>query len=106
MASDKVELGVPLYGRDFSRHGSVSLFGNQATAVARRHHVRPHWNRKQQEWTYHYRSHGVRHTVWFGGPRGAAARTRLARASRLGGAAFWAAGLDMTGTWKAVRKAR
>ena len=104
VAARKVELGTPFYGRDFSQGSSVSLFNDDPINIARQHHVTPQWDSTQREFTFHYRAYGVRHTVWYGGPRGAAARTRLARRSGLGGAAYWAASMGMTGTWKAVRR--
>ncbi|HVV74788.1 MAG TPA: glycosyl hydrolase family 18 protein [Mycobacteriales bacterium] len=101
----KVELGIPLYGRDFSRHDSVAVSSSEAMTLARQHRVRPHFDTAQREETFRYRSHGVRHTVWFSSPRAVAARTRLAVSDGMGGAAYWAATLDLPGTWKAVRRA-
>lgn len=101
----KVELGIPLYGRDFSHHAGVALTGSQALDLARHHGATPHFDPIQREATFHYRAHGVRHTVWFSSPHAVAARTRLARADGLAGAAYWAAGQGPAGTWNAVRRA-
>ncbi|HEY8300760.1 MAG TPA: glycosyl hydrolase family 18 protein [Jatrophihabitans sp.] len=98
----KVELGVPTYGRDFARGSSVALAGDEPIALARSHHAAVHWSATQRECTFRYRSGGVTHTVWFSGPHAVAVRTGLARASGMAGAAYWAAGLDMSGTWAAV----
>jgi len=99
----KVELGVPTYGRDFSRGSSVSLFGDDATALARRYGRTVRWDAKQGECTFTYRSRGVKHTVWFDCPRAVAKRTRLAQLRGMAGAAYWAAGLAPSGTWRRLR---
>lgn len=103
MPPGKVWLGVPTYGRDFSRNSSVSLLGNGARVLARRHKVQPVFHAVQREATFSYHSAGVRHTVWFSNPRAVAVRTRLAKRRGLAGAVYWAAGLQQTGTWAAVR---
>jgi hypothetical protein len=100
----KVELGIPLYGRDFARDDSISVTSEQARAIARRHGVRPHFDRTQREATFRYRSDGIRHTVWFANPHAVAARTRLAAAHDMAGAAYWAATYELPGTWAAVRR--
>ncbi len=99
-----VRLGVPTYGRDFARGKSVSLTGSSARALARRHGRRARFHRKQQEATFSYRSGGVRHVVWFSSPRAVARRTAFARARGFRGSVYWAAGLEMPGTWNQVRR--
>ncbi|HVT65545.1 MAG TPA: glycosyl hydrolase family 18 protein [Mycobacteriales bacterium] len=100
----KVELGIPLYGRDFAGHDSVAVTSNAALALARRHGVRPRFDPVQREMTFQYRRNGVRHTVWFSNAKAVAARTRLAAASGMAGAAYWAATYELPSTWKAVRR--
>jgi spore germination protein YaaH len=102
----KVELGIPLYGRDFARHDSTSITSDQARAIARRHGNHPRFDRTQREATFRYRSGGVRHTVWFASPHAVAARVRLAAANEMAGVAYWAATYELSGTWNAVRRAR
>ena len=94
MPAGKVRLGVPTYGRDFSRGSSVSLLGNAARVLARRHRARPVFDAVQREATFSYRSGGVRHTVWFSNPRAVAVRTRLAKRRGLAGSVYWAAPAD------------
>lgn len=102
----KVQLGIPTYGRDFSHHASIAMSTPAALALARRHGVRPHFDAVQREGRFVYHSSGVRHVVWFSNPRAVAFRTRLAVTRRLAGTAYWAAGLERAGTWRAVRIAQ
>ncbi|WP_205470914.1 glycosyl hydrolase family 18 protein [Nocardioides sp. SYSU D00038] len=101
---ERVQLGVPTYGRDFTRRGSRSLVGAEALRLARRHGVRPRWDARQAELTFRYRTRGTWHRVWSSSPRSVAVRSRLARELGLAGAAYWAAGLTAPGTWAAVRR--
>jgi spore germination protein len=104
MGADRLRLGVPTYARDFARGGHVSLTGNEARRLARRHHARIRWSPEQRESWFVYRTRGVRHEVWFSSPRAVAARVRLADRLGLRGSALWAAGLDAAGTWAAIAR--
>ncbi len=99
----KVELGVPTYGRDWSRGTAETLIGQQAVALAHTHGATPVFDPIQRELTFRYRVNGVRHRVWFSSPAAVAARYRFARGSGMAGVAYWAAGLEQRGTWNAVR---
>lgn len=99
----RVRLGVPTYGRDFSSGDSVSLTGDAARELARRHGATVRFDDRQQEATFTYVRRGVRHEVWFSNPRAVSQRVALARARGFRGPAYWAAGLEMSGTWRQVR---
>jgi spore germination protein len=99
----KVELGIPLYGRDWTGRAAISLRSAEATALARREGVRPRFDPRRRESTYRYRAGGRRHTVWFSGARAVGARVALARRQGLAGVAFWAPGMEARRTWAAVR---
>lgn len=101
--ASKVELGVPLYGRNWGTRSFDTLIGQEAFRLARRHRKTPRYDAKQREYTFAYRARGEGHRVWFSGPRSEAERVRLALDSGLAGAAFWAAGQQQNGSWAAVR---
>lgn len=101
--AERLRLGVPTYARDFARGGHVSLSGTEARALARRHGARIRWSAEQRESWFVYRAAGVRHEVWFSGPRAVAARARLADRLGLLGSSLWAAGLGAAGTWTALQ---
>jgi len=102
-SESKVELGVPTYGRDWSSAGVRTLVKDQAMALARKHSVTPTFDPVQHEYTFTYKASGIKHTVWFSGARAVADRKQLASVAGLAGAAYWAAGQEQPGTWKAVR---
>lgn len=104
MEAQRFRLGIPTYGRDFARGGSVSLTGNQARQRARQHGAKIRWSREQREAWFTYRVGGVRHEVWFSSPRAVAVRARYADRLGLRGSALWAAGLGASGTWSALRR--
>jgi spore germination protein len=99
----KVELGIPLYGRDWAGRGATSLRSAAAVSLARREGVRPRFDPRRRESTYRYRAGGRRHTVWFSGARAVGSRVALARRQGLAGVAFWAPGMEARRTWAAVR---
>ncbi len=78
---------------------STSLTEDAARALAERRGRSIRFDRRQQEATFGYRRSGVRHEVWFSNPRAVARRTRFARQRGFSGAVYWAAGLEMSGTW-------
>lgn len=100
----KVELGVPLYGRDWGTRSFATIVGDRGFALARAHHVTPRYDPVQHEYTFGYRAAGQAHRVWMAGPRSVADRTRLVRIAGLAGAVYWAAGQQPSGTWSAVRR--
>jgi spore germination protein len=106
MGTDNVRLGIPTYGRQW-RQGStesVSMSGKSAVALARRAGAAVIWDRRHKEFRFTYRSGGRRHTVWYSGPRSVAVRARYADRRGFVGSALWAAGLEATGTWQALRQ--
>jgi spore germination protein len=101
--ADKVELGIPLYGRDWVGRRATSVTAAEALARARQRGVRPRFHARQREATYRYRSGGRRHTVWASSSRAVGARVGLAHRHGLAGVAFWAPGMESPRTWPVVR---
>jgi spore germination protein YaaH len=105
VAPAKVELGVPLYGRDWSRGTAATITATAARRLAARHGARVVFDPVQRAPRFRYTAGGVTHTVWFSDPRSVRERAELA--SRLGfaGLALWAAGQEEAATWPALRRA-
>jgi spore germination protein YaaH len=105
VSAAKVELGTPLYGRDWSGRTAVTVSGPQARSLAARHRATIRYDAVQKAPTFHYRAGGVGHTVWFADAASVRARFRLARASGFRGSALWAPGQEEPVTWRALRSA-
>lgn len=103
--AEKLTLGIPSYGRDWSGGTARTLSRDQALTLARSLRVTPRWDPSAREYTFTYRARGVRHTVWFPGTRGILERDRLARSLGLG-SVVWAAGLEPTDMWRTMRADR
>lgn len=99
----KLQLGIPLYGRDFYGGTSSTLNSSALAARAASYRLKPTYDATQREYTYSYRVGTTRHTVWFSGARAVADRYALAKARGWAGACYWAAGQEQAGTWAAVR---
>ncbi|WP_249011602.1 glycosyl hydrolase family 18 protein [Conexibacter sp. DBS9H8] len=110
--ADKVILGVPTYGYDWSGSSgsasTVTAAGAEALAAAQRVPVR--WDSADAEPFFAYltgpRRHRVRHTVWFEDGTAVADRAVLAADDHLAGIALWAAGDEDAATWSLLAHLR
>jgi spore germination protein len=99
----KGELGIPLYGRDWSGGTrATTVTAPQAAALAAQHRVPVTWDEGQRSPTFGYVAGGVRHTVWFSDARSVAERVGLARSRGLG-AAYWVPSQEDPAAWHDVR---
>lgn len=101
----KVELGIPSYGYDWGRAGTTasSVTYREARAIASRHGRAIQWSDSTKSPYFAYRSHGVRHEVWFTNARAVRARLGLITRFRLGGIAEWAFGDEDPKQWSRIR---
>jgi len=103
VAAGKVELGIPLYGRDFTPTGSRAVISAKAASLASSHNATIRFDATQRESTATWTSSGVKHVLWWSSARAVGDRVTLARASGFAGTAFWAAGQEDGSTWSTVR---
>ena len=99
----KLELGIPLYGRDWGGRRVSMLTWRQAVGLQRRHRSPRRWSARTASPFFRYRLRGRRHTVWYSDAASTAIRYRLARRLGLGGIAFWAPGGEDPSTWRRLR---
>ncbi len=99
MAVDKVELGLPAYGYDWSGGNATPITSRQAPQLAVQNGVSPSWNAAQAEDTFHYTADGRRHTIWYEGATATYDRARLTKAAGFAGIDLWAAGDEDPAVW-------
>jgi spore germination protein len=101
--ANKVVLGIPAYGYDWSSEGggtSLTAPGAEALAASVRSGIG--WSETDAEPYFSYRTgkkHKVRHTVWFEDATAIYDRAVLAADDKLAGVAIWAAGDEEPDTW-------
>jgi hypothetical protein len=101
--ASKVDLGIPLYGRDWGRgEATGTLTSASAGALAQRHGAQVVWDEEQHAPRFTYSRSGVAHEVWFSDARSVGDRLHLARAYGFR-AAYWAPGQEDDATWRVVR---
>jgi spore germination protein YaaH len=99
----KVELGIPLYGRDWAPgSGTDTDTAPAALAKAARYGATVSWDDEQHAPRFSYTRDGISHEVWFSDARSVGDRLHLARAYGFR-AAYWAPGQEDSETWRVVR---
>jgi spore germination protein len=111
--ADKVVLGVPAYGYDWSSAGgATSLTAVAAEQLASQVHAQIQWNSSDAEPYFTYtttsktgkKTHTVHHTVWFEDSTANYDRAVLAADDKLAGIALWAAGDEQPGLWTMLER--
>jgi spore germination protein len=102
--ADKVVLGIPAYGYDWSsKGGGTSLTGSGAEALAASVRSGIGWSETDAEPYFSYstgkKQQKVSHTVWFEDPTSIYDRAVLAADDKLAGIALWSAGDEEPSTW-------
>lgn len=100
----KIYMGIPLYGYDWSERGGAQVIGYQrAVELARRHGAPLQWDARQHSTFFRYETMGVRHTVYFEDPRSLRDKLDLARQKGIRGVALWEMNLSFPSVWDVLQ---
>jgi spore germination protein YaaH len=102
----KVEMGIPLYGYDWTDKapGATTVNYSQALALMAQYGAQRIWSAQDAEPYFSYTAaDGTHHTVWYNDAQAIASRVPLVAKYGLGGVAFWSLGAEDPGIWQALR---
>ena len=105
VARDKLVLGVPFYGYDWSSAGgrAKGVVYEEALALAAQMGQTPVYDATQGEAHFQYSASGATHTVWFSTPKSQAERAKLASARGLRGVCAWRLGGEPAAYWDSIK---
>ncbi len=104
--ADKIVLGIPLYGYDWTGGHGTGVRWLQALRLSRQYHAALHYDAQAQApWFTYTDSAGRKHTVWFENAASSRAKFDVAQGAGIGGVYLWMPGYEDTGTWSALRQA-
>jgi spore germination protein YaaH len=103
--ADKVELGIPFYGRDWGGERTVTVTGPQAYALAARYGAPIAYDPVQRAPYFGYSDGTNWHTVWFTNAQMVSDRIALAASYGFTKTTYWAAGQEAPEVWTAIRAA-
>ncbi|HTZ29819.1 MAG TPA: glycosyl hydrolase family 18 protein [Streptosporangiaceae bacterium] len=103
--ADKIVLGVPLYGYDWSGGHGTAISWLQAFRLSREYHAAPRYDtRAQAPWFAYTDAAGRKHTVWLENAASSRAKFAAAQGAGINGVYLWMFGYEDTGTWAALRQ--
>jgi len=104
--ASKVEMGVPLYGYDWSDAGgpAATVTYSQALALQAQYNAPRLWSAQHGAPYFTYTAtDGTHHTVWYNDAQAVASRLPLIAKYNIAGVAFWSLGAEDPGIWQALR---
>ncbi|SFD81922.1 Glycosyl hydrolases family 18 [Actinopolyspora alba] len=102
---EKIVLGIPLYGYDWSQGKGQPVTWGEATRIARRHDVRIRFDEDSRTpWFRYTDTDGTRHEVWFENAASSHAKLEVADRSGIGGVYLWMYGPADPATWPRLRQ--
>ena len=99
IATNKLLLGVGLFGYDWVGTTATNLTWRQVVALASQNRVDEAWDVGAQSPHFSYTVDGVQHDVWYENGRSAAAKFDLAKRYHLGGVELWRLGGEDPAVW-------
>ncbi|WP_438387304.1 glycosyl hydrolase family 18 protein [Actinopolyspora saharensis] len=103
--AEKIVLGVPLYGYDWSEGRGKPVTWSEATRVAEKHDARVRFDESSRTpWFRYTDAEGQRHEVWFENAASSLAKFRAAERAGIGGVYLWMYGAADPETWGGLRR--
>ncbi|GAA4858178.1 glycosyl hydrolase family 18 protein [Saccharopolyspora rosea] len=102
---DRIVLGVPLYGYDWSEGHGESVTWLQAFRLSTKHNAKPEYDpATQSPWFRYTDDRGHEHEVWFENSASSKAKFDAARGAGIRGVYLWMYGYEDNGTWPELEK--
>lgn len=102
---EKIILGIPLYGYDWSGGRGKPVSWVEATRIAREQNARVRFDRASgTPWFRYTDGEGQRHEVWFENAESSRVKFRLATQADIGGIYLWMFGPADPETWANLRR--
>jgi spore germination protein YaaH len=103
--SERIVLGVPLYGYDWADGHGTALTWLQAFRLATEHKAVVNYDAPTQSpWFRYTDAQGREHEVWFENAASSKAKFEAARGSGIRGVYLWMFGYEDTETWRELRQ--
>ena len=101
---NKLFLGIPLYGYDWSEGGSdaTGLTYSDVGKLVARYSPELEWDSNARSPHFHYESSGREHEIWFENARSVGEKIKLADETGLAGVAFWRLGGEDPKLWETI----
>lgn len=105
--SEKIYLGIPLYGYDWNKDNDKSATGLTYIDVLNllnQQSVQEKWDEKSKSPYFTYEENGDSHEVWFENARSVKEKINLAKTAGLAGITFWRLGGEDPGIWELFKE--
>lgn len=99
---EKVLLGIPVYGYDWSNEGTRIIGMRDIPDLAAQTDARILWSDPAVEPYFYYWRGRIKHTIWFENELSAKIRLGLVKSYRLRGIAIWRLGYETNRFWQGV----
>ncbi|MFB5190773.1 glycosyl hydrolase family 18 protein [Alicyclobacillus fastidiosus] len=102
--SNKVLLGIPVYGYDWANGKTTALTLNQVDQLLSSNSITPMWDATDEEPYFTYTASGVQHTVYYENAQSITDKLEIAKADNLRGIALWRIGLEDSQVWQPIQQ--
>ncbi|GMA62634.1 glycosyl hydrolase family 18 protein [Alicyclobacillus fastidiosus] len=102
--SDKILLGIPEYGYDWSGGTTTALTLDQVQNLISTYNITPSWDSTDEVPYFSYSENGVEHTVYYENETSTADELSVVKQYALQGIAIWRLGLENSAVWTPIQQ--